>query len=47
MGYADIAAYFSRWIDTTASAIVSLLSSVRTGKTVQVIEEDAGSFVIQ
>ena len=47
MGYADIAAYFSRWIDTTANAIVSLLSSVRTGKTVQVIEEDTGSFVIQ
>ena len=47
MGYADIAAYFSRWIDTTASAIVSLLSSVRAGKTVQVIEEDTGSFVIQ
>ena len=42
MGYADIAAYFSRWIDTTASAIVSLLSSVRVGKTVQVIEEDDG-----
>jgi len=47
MGYADIAAYFSRWIDTTASAIVSLLSSVWVGKTVQVIEEDTGSFVIQ
>ena len=47
MGYADIAAYFSRWIDTTASAIVSLLSSVRVGKTVQVIEEDTGSFLIQ
>jgi general secretion pathway protein L len=47
MGYADIAAYFSRWIDTTASAIVSLLSSVWVGKTVQVIEEDTGSFLIQ
>ena len=47
MGYADIAAYFSRWIDATANAIVSLFSSVRARKTVQVIEEDAGSFVIQ
>ncbi|MGB9369070.1 MAG: PilN domain-containing protein [Xanthobacteraceae bacterium] len=47
MGYADLAAYFSRWIDATANAIVSLLSSVRARKTVQVIEEDAGSFVIQ
>ncbi len=47
MGYADIAAYFSRWIDATANTVVSLLSSVRARRTVQVIEEDTGSFVIQ
>jgi len=47
MGYAEIAAYFSRWIDATAAAVVSLLSSFRTSKTVRVIEEDGGSFVIQ
>src|SRR3954463_14362213 len=47
MGYADLAAYFSRWIDTTAQGIVSALSSFSSRKTVQVIEEDSGSFVIQ
>src|SRR5437588_596526 len=47
MGYADLVVYFSRWLDTTAQAIVSLVSSFGTRKTVQVIEEDAGSFVIQ
>lgn len=47
MGYADLAAYFSRWIDATARTVVSLLSSVKARKAVQVIEEDAGSFVIQ
>jgi general secretion pathway protein L len=45
--YADIVAYFSRWIDTTAQAIVALTSSLGARKTVQVIEEDGGSFVIQ
>jgi general secretion pathway protein L len=40
-------AYFSRWIDTTAQAIVALASSFGKRKTVQVIEEDSGSFVIQ
>jgi general secretion pathway protein L len=47
MGYAEVAAYFSRWIDTTAQAIVSLLSSFGTRKTVQVIEEESGSFIVQ
>src|ERR1051325_11105211 len=46
-GYADIAAYFSRWIDTTAQAIVGIASSFGARKTVQVIEEDGGSFVVQ
>lgn len=46
-GYAEIAAYFTRWIDTTAQAVVSLFSSLGTRKTVQVTEEDSGSFVIQ
>ena len=47
IGYANLVAYFSRWIDTTADALVGLLSSFGTRKSVQVIEEDAGSFVIQ
>jgi len=46
-GYADLVGYFSRWLDTTAQAIVALTSSFGTRKTVQVIEEDGGSFVIQ
>src|SRR3954469_1769603 len=46
-GYADLVAYFSRWIDTTAQAIVGLTASFGTRKTVQVIEEDGGAFVIQ
>jgi general secretion pathway protein L len=46
-GYADLVAYFSRWIDTTAQVIVGLTSSFGARKTVQVIEEDGGSFVIQ
>jgi general secretion pathway protein L len=46
-GYTDLAAYFTRWIDATTSAVVALFSSFGTRKTVQVTEEDAGSFVIQ
>jgi len=46
-GYAELAAYFSRWIDTTAQALLALFASFGTRKSVQVIEEDAGSFVIQ
>jgi len=46
-GYTDLVAYFSRWIDTTAHAVVALLSSFGARKNVQVIEEESGSFVIQ
>ena len=46
-GLGDITGFFSRWIDATAAAIVASLSSFGKRKTVQVIEEDAGSFVIQ
>src|SRR4051812_2055031 len=46
-GYADLVAYFSRWIDTTAQTIVGLTASFGTRKTVQVIEEDGGAFVMQ
>src|SRR5256886_5059863 len=46
-GYMDLAAYFTRWIDATTHAVVALFSSFGTRKTVQVTEEDAGSFVIQ
>jgi general secretion pathway protein L len=46
-GLSDITGLFSRWIDAAAGAIVSGVSSFGTRKSVQVIEEDAGSFVIQ
>src|SRR5947209_8779280 len=46
-GLSDITGLFSRWIDMAAAAIIAALSSFRTRKTVQVIEEDGGSFVIQ
>jgi general secretion pathway protein L len=46
-GLGDITGFFSRWIDAAAAAIVAALSSFGKRKTVQVIEEDAGSFVIQ
>ena len=46
-GYADLSAFFSRWIDAAAGAIVAAISSFATRKTVQVIEEDTGTFVIQ
>jgi general secretion pathway protein L len=45
--YADLSAFFSRWIDAVASAIVAAISSFATRKTVQVIEEDPDTFVIQ
>lgn len=47
IGYADIAAYFSRWIDNAASAVVGVMSSFGARKSVQIIEEESGSFVIQ
>ena len=46
-GYADIVAYFSRWIDTAAGALVGVMSSFGARKSVQIIEEDAGSFIVQ
>src|SRR6185436_16840066 len=46
-GLSDITGLFSRWIDSAAGAIVAALSSFGRRKTVQVIEEDGGSFVIQ
>src|SRR5258707_969902 len=46
-GLSDITALFSRWIDAAAGAIVSAFSSFGKRKTVQVIEEREGSFVIQ
>src|SRR5215210_6366205 len=46
-GFDGIKAFFSRWIDSVAAAIVSLFSSFATRKSVQMIEEDTGSFVIQ
>jgi general secretion pathway protein L len=46
-GYAELTAYFSRWIDTTAQALLALFASFGTRKAVQVIEENAGSFVLQ
>src|SRR5437868_10606045 len=46
-GLSDITGLFSRWIDTVARAIVAALSAFGKGKTVQVIEEDGGAFVIQ
>ena len=45
-GFGDISAFVSRWIDSVAAALVNALS-FRSRKTVQVIEEDGGSFVIQ
>src|SRR5262245_50505659 len=46
MGFDSISAFVSRWIDSVAAALVNALS-FRSRKTVQVIEEDEGSFVIQ
>src|SRR5437763_1627773 len=46
-GLSDITGLFSRWIDSATGAIVAALSGFGRGKTVQVIEEDGGSFVIQ
>ena len=45
--FGDISTLFSRWIDATAAAITGALSSFGTRKSVQVVEEDEGSFVIQ
>jgi general secretion pathway protein L len=45
-GLGDIKAFIARWIDMVAAAIVGLLTSFRTRKSVQVVEEDNGTFVI-
>jgi general secretion pathway protein L len=46
-GLAEIRGLLARWIDATAAAIVGTMSSFGARTTVQVIEEDEGSFVIQ
>jgi len=46
-GFSDVTGLFSRWIDAAAAAILAAFSSFGKRKTVQVIEEDGGSFVIQ
>jgi general secretion pathway protein L len=46
-GFSDISALVARWIDSVAAAIVGARTSFRSRRTVQVIEEDNGSFVIQ
>ena len=42
-GLGDIKAFVARWIDSVAAAIVGVLTSFRTRKSVQVIEEDNGT----
>jgi len=46
-GLADIRAFVSRWIDSVAAAIVGARTSLRSRRSVQVIEEENGSFVFQ
>jgi general secretion pathway protein L len=46
-GLGDIKVFLARWIDTVAAAIVAVLSSFGTRKSVQVIEQDDGTFAIQ
>jgi general secretion pathway protein L len=46
-GLGDIKAFVARALDSVAAAIVALLTSFRTRRSVQVIEEDEGTFVIQ
>ncbi len=46
-GLSDITSLFARWIDSVAAALVGAMSSFGKRKTVQVIEQDEGSFVIQ
>ena len=45
-GLGGIKVFVARWIDTVAAAIVGLLTASRTRKSVQVAEEDNGTFVI-
>jgi general secretion pathway protein L len=46
-GLGDITALLSRWIDSSAAAVVAMMSSFGKRKSVQVIEEENGSLVIQ
>jgi len=46
-GLSDITGLFARWIDSVAAALVGAMSSFGKRKTVQVIEQEEGSFVIQ
>jgi len=46
-GLSDITSLFARWIDSVAAALVGAISTFGKRKTVQVIEQDEGSFVIQ
>jgi general secretion pathway protein L len=46
-GFGDIKAYLARWIDTVAAAIVDLLTSFRTRKSVRIAEEDDGAYLIK
>lgn len=43
----DLSAVFSRWIDSVAAGAVSALASFPKRKSVEVIEEDADTFVIR
>lgn len=47
MNLDSIKLWLSRWIDSVATAVVAALSSLGARKSVQVVEEDGGSFVIQ
>lgn len=45
-GLDDIKGWLTRWIDTVALAIVTLLSSLRARRKVDVVEQDDGTFTI-
>jgi general secretion pathway protein L len=45
-GLGDIKAWLTRWIDTVALAIVTLASSLRARRKIEVIEQDDGTFAI-
>jgi general secretion pathway protein L len=45
--FEDLSAFFSRWIDSVTASVVGVLASFGRRTAVQVIEGDAGVFVIQ
>src|SRR5262245_61223289 len=45
-GLGDIKAWLTRWIDTVALAVVTLVSSLRARRKIEVIEQDDGTFTI-